>query len=97
MKGFLSFLMLRMISQQDMSGDCIRKELEKRRGCLPSPGTIYPVLKELKAEGFIQEIKGDGKMKKYKITPEGKKELKLAMNKFIALFYDLKDEFSKCC
>ncbi|HSU73239.1 MAG TPA: PadR family transcriptional regulator [Candidatus Binatia bacterium] len=97
MKGFLSFIVLRMISKQEMSGDAIRDELEKRKGCRPSAGTVYPVLKELKEKGLIKEVKDGGKEKKYHITESGQKEVKAAIKKFIALFSDLKDEFSRCC
>lgn len=76
-----------------MSGDDIRSELEKRKGCRPSAGTIYPVLKELSSRGLIVEEKGRGRIKKYTITPTGQKELKVATRKFVAMFYDLKDEF----
>ena len=97
MKGFLSFLILRMISKNEMSGEEVRKELEKRKGCKPSAGTIYPVLKYLNENKLIEEIKSSGKIKKYKITKDGQKELKFAIQKFIYLFYDMKDEFEKHC
>jgi len=93
MKGFLTFLVLRLISKKPMSGDEIRNELEKRKGCRPSAGTIYPVLKELSARGLIAEASEGGRTKTYAITPAGERELKVAVKKFIAMFYDLKDEF----
>jgi PadR family transcriptional regulator PadR len=93
MKGFLSFLVLRMISEKEMSGDDVRKEIEKRKGCLPSAGTIYPVLKDLKEGGLIKELKDGGKVKKYTVTEAGKKEMKTAVKKFVALFSDLRNEF----
>ncbi len=48
MKGFLSYLILWNLSKKSMNGAKIAKELEKRKGTKPSPGTIYPALKELK-------------------------------------------------
>ena len=63
MKGFLNFLVLRLISKRSMSGDEIRTELEKRKGCRPSAGTIYPVLKDLRKRGFIQEVEEKKKNK----------------------------------
>ena len=95
MKGFLSFLVLRLISKHPMSGDEIRTELEKRKGCRPSAGTIYPVLKDLRKRGLIQEIKDKGKVKNYRLTEAGQKELHQAVKRFVALFYDLKEEFMK--
>ncbi len=93
MRGFLSFLVLRMISKHPMSGEQIRCELERRKGCRPSAGTIYPVLKCLHEGGMIQESRKDGKAKQYQLTEKGKKELVIATKKFVALFYDLKDDF----
>ena len=96
MKGFLTFIVLKLISKKDMSGDEIREELKKRKGTLPSPGTIYPVLKELSSNGFIEEVTKNKKEKKYKLTKSGKKELETATKKFCMLFYDMAAEFEKC-
>jgi len=97
MRGFLSFIVLRMIAKKNMSGEEIRKEIMKRKGSKPSPGTIYPVLKFLNESGFINEIKSSSKTKQYRITQSGQKELKLATKKFCEIFYDMKGEFSKKC
>ncbi|MEK6967556.1 MAG: PadR family transcriptional regulator [Nanoarchaeota archaeon] len=91
LKGFLSFLVLKMISKKELSGEQIRKEIEKRKGQKPSPGTIYPVLKSLKIAGFIEEATEGKKEKKYKITRKGKKEVDIATKKFCALFYDIEE------
>ena len=97
MKGFLSFIVLKLISKRNMSGDEIREELKKRRGSKPSPGTIYPVLKSLHKMDFIEEVKSAGKTKKYKLTKNGKKELSMATKKFCRIFYDMKEDFQRCC
>ena len=96
MKGFLSFIVLKLISKKHMSGEEIRQELKKRKGSKPSPGTIYPVLKSLSKNGFIEEVKSKGKTKKYRLTKKGQKEIKIASKKFCELFYDMQDEFRKC-
>jgi len=96
MRGFLSFIVLRLISKKNMSGENIRGEIKKRRGTKPSPGTIYPVLKALSESGFIQEVKDSGKEKRYKLTKKGKKELNAATKKFCKIFYDMKEEFARC-
>lgn len=93
MRGFLRFIVLKLISKNDMSGEDIRVEMEKRKGSKPSPGTIYPVLKALSEGGLIKEIKSKGKEKKYKITSDGKKELQVAIKKFVSIFCDMKGEF----
>ena len=94
MRGFLTFLVLRLISKKNISGEEISKEIEKRKGSKPSPGTIYPVLKYLKENGLIHEIQDTGKLKRYTITKKGERELKIATKKFISIFCDMKEEFN---
>jgi len=96
MRGFLSFIVLRLINKNSMSGEELRTEIEKRKGTRPSPGTIYPVLKSLSKGGLIKETPDSGKEKRYTLTADGKKELKIATNKFIMMFSDMKEEFDKC-
>ena len=84
-KGPLGFLMLWIISKKPSNGVDIAADLEKRRGCKPSPGTIYPVLKEHKEKGFIK-LGNEGK---YSLTKEGKKELKRHSKMCCNLFYDM--------
>ena len=97
MRGFPTFIVLELISKKDMSGEDIRKELEKMKGSKPSPGTIYPVLKVLNENKFIEEVPNGGKTKKYKLTKKGKRELETATRKFCEIFYDMKEEFGKRC
>ena len=97
MKGFLSFIVLKLIGKKNMSGEDIRQELKKRKGSKPSPGTVYPVLKSLSESGFIKEVPNGNRTKKYKLTRKGQKELKIATRKFCEIFYDMKDEFASCC
>jgi len=97
MKGFLSFLVLKLIGKKEMCGDELREELKKRKGTRPSPGTIYPVLKELKKNGFIEEMPCHGKEKNYKLTKKGRKELQTATKKFCTIFYDMADDFKCNC
>jgi DNA-binding PadR family transcriptional regulator len=92
MRGYLRFIVLKLISRKNMSGSDIAAEIEKRKGARPSPGTIYPVLKTLGKFGLIEEIKDSGKEKKYRITAEGKKELDIATKKFMAIFFDMIEE-----
>ena len=75
-----------------MTGAEIADELKKRRGSKPSPGTIYPALKELKEKGMIKADNG----KRYSLTKKGEKELKSACAFFHRVFYDAKEMF-KCC
>ena len=88
MRGFLSFLILFLLSKKSMNGQDIANELEKRRGCRPSPGTIYPALKSLRDNKFIKEKK-EGKNINYTLTPLGKEVLKNAKTRFCKTFIDI--------
>jgi PadR family transcriptional regulator PadR len=92
MKGFLSFLILWLLNKKRMSGAEITLELEKRKGNKPSPGTIYPVLKDLKDKGFLS-IDGH---KRYSLTQKGKKELEQSLHTFFDTFCDVDEMRTKC-
>ena len=85
MKGHLSYLILWILNKHKMTGAEISEELKKRRGTRPSPGTVYPALKELKDKGLI----ASDETKTYNLTLKGKKELKSACKTFCHMFYDI--------
>ena len=91
-KGFLSFLILWLVSRESMTGAEIALELEKRKGKKPSPGTIYPVLKNMKASKLLSIDEN----KRYTLTEKGKKNLEAHLDAFIRTFYDI-DEMKSCC
>lgn len=92
MKGFLSFLILWLVSKNNMTGAEIALELEKRKGHRPSPGTIYPVLKDLKDKGLLSMDNN----KRYSLTKKGKKELEIHINTFFETFCDIDEMRSRC-
>ena len=92
MRGFLSFLILWLVSKKGMTGAEIALELEKRKGSKPSPGTIYPVLKDLKDKGLLSVDKD----KRYTLTKNGKKELEMSLNMFFETFCDVDEMRSQC-
>src|SRR5215213_231630 len=62
MRGMLGFLILFLLSKEPMHGQALADEIAKRKGEKPSPGTIYPALKNLREAGFIMEEENkDGK------------------------------------
>ena len=85
MRGMLSFLLLFLLSRKSMTGQELALELEKRKGCKPSPGTIYPALKQLRESGLIKEHK-KGKKITYTLTESGKNGLKKAKKQFCRTF-----------
>ena len=84
-KGFLSFLVLWLISKRSMTGTEIALELKKRKGKKPSPGTIYPVLKHMKEGNFLSI----DEHKSYTLTEKGQKTLIVHVETFIKIFYDI--------
>jgi DNA-binding PadR family transcriptional regulator len=77
-RGILSAYILYSLRKQPKSGYELLAEItEKTKGhWIPSKGTIYPLLKQLKQEGVIQVKTIDKRSKHiYEITTEGKKIL----------------------
>ena len=92
MKGFLSFLILWLINKKNMTGSEITEELEQRKGSRPSPGTIYPVLKDLKERGLLSIDEN----KRYSLTTPGKKELDQHLKSFFNTFCDIDEMRTQC-
>jgi len=92
MKGFLSFLIIWLLSKKKMTGSEISLELERRKGNRPSPGTIYPVLRELTEKGLLSIDEN----KRYSLTKFGKKELELNLNTFFGTFCDIDEMRCHC-
>jgi DNA-binding PadR family transcriptional regulator len=92
MKGYLTYLILWILGKNSMKGAEIGRELEKRRGTKPSPGTIYPALKELKNKGLINVDNN----KNYSLTKKGEKELKDECKFFCNIFYDVEEMLKFC-
>ncbi len=85
MRGMLSFLILFLLSKKSMHGRALAEEIGKRKGSVPSPGTIYPALKHLKEFGLIKEKKA-GKNISYSLTDDGKRALRIAKEQFVKTF-----------
>ena len=70
--GFLKLAVLKIVSKGPIHGYALIKEIERLTGedWKPSPGSIYPALQELEAEGLITR-RIEGRRKIYDITPEG--------------------------
>ncbi|MFH1506465.1 MAG: PadR family transcriptional regulator [archaeon] len=83
-RGHLRFFVLHALAKEDMAGYRLMKVLGEDLGTKPSPGSIYPILDELKKKEYIscKELK---RKKVYSITKKGKDFLKEAL--------ELKEEF----
>ena len=75
MQGCLKVAVLKILSQQEMSGYSLTKSInEHTKGWKPSCGSIYPLLERLHNDQLI-EAKQSGRKKLYRVTQLGKKEL----------------------
>ncbi len=72
-----------------MHGQELADEIARRKGEKPSPGTIYPALKNLREMGFIIEEEKEGKTIVYALTQRGKNALKIAKQRFVKTFLDV--------
>ena len=68
--------------------DEIAKEIEGRKGSKPTPGTIYPALKELKRRGLVKAEK-HGRTIVYSITPRGRHSADNACEHLCRMFGDI--------
>lgn len=73
-QGYLKISVLRILSGRDMSGYDLMKEINSMIGIKPSPGSLYPLLKDLKEKKLIQSRDQNRKII-YSITKKGKKTL----------------------
>ncbi|TFG34483.1 PadR family transcriptional regulator [Candidatus Thorarchaeota archaeon] len=91
MRGLLTFQILWELDKEELNGQEIAEKIAKRRGTKPTPGTIYPALKELKKEKLIKGRK-DGRQVVYRLTEEGKKGLLEASRYFLQAFGDIAED-----
>lgn len=91
MRGLLTFQILWELDKEEMNGQQIAEKIALRRGTKPTPGTIYPALKELKEGGLIKGRR-EGRQIIYHLTPEGKKGLADASRYFIQAFGDIAED-----
>ena len=74
-KSHIKLAVLKKIGEKPCSGYDLMSEIEKITGKKPSPGYIYPLLKDLKEKKLIKETKKSNK-NIYNLTSQGKKLLK---------------------
>jgi DNA-binding PadR family transcriptional regulator len=78
-RGFLRLYILHRISTEPARGYDILREIESKTegSWRPGAGSVYPILKELVAEGYIkaEPHKSGTSQRVYDITPEGTKFL----------------------
>ncbi len=80
-RGLLKFLIIRIMRDRDLTGSQIMQIFEEhtRGKWKPSPGSIYPLLRNLEDEGIIETIQIEGRSKVYRLTESGRKQLDIMM------------------
>jgi len=91
MRGMLSFFILWLLTKKPMHGQKIAEEIARRRGTKPTPGTIYPALKDLSKRGLIKREK-QGKKVIYSLTDKGREGIKKACQYFCNAFGEIFEE-----
>ncbi len=93
MRGMLSFYILWLLSKRSMHGQEIAEEIGNRRGTKPTPGTLYPALKELRKRRLVEREKS-GRTTIYTLTKDGREGLEKACRYFCNAFGEIFEEFS---
>lgn len=94
MRGMLSFLILYLLNKKPMYGEEIARELGNMRGGKPTPGTIYPALRQLEEKGVVKSEK-EGRKVIYSLTKEGRKGVKTAIHYFCTAFGKIFEDYMK--
>ncbi len=70
----MKFLILRLLENQELSGQEVRQTLHERSSGLwrPSPGSVYPILDELVRTGEIEQVSIKGRIKRYRTSDAGR-------------------------
>lgn len=92
--GFIRIHILYHASKEAIFGVEIAKELA-RHGYEVSPGTLYPILHQLAADGYLKsspEVVGGKIRKYYRATAKGKRVLENARRKIKELVKEVLEE-----
>lgn len=81
------FFMLCVLCQKPMHGYEVGKEVKIRTSgsCSPAEGTIYPVLRQFEAGGYVtcaSEVVSGRERKVYSITDKGRKAFQVALKEW---------------
>jgi len=91
MRGMLSFMILWLLTKKPMHGQQLAEEIAQRRGVKPTPGTIYPALRDLNERGLITGMK-EGRTIVYSLTNKGNDGIERACQYFCRAFGEIFEE-----
>jgi DNA-binding PadR family transcriptional regulator len=99
-KGYIRMGLLILINRKPSHGYEIMKEINNRtKGYwTPTPGGVYPILRDLEKSGYIKgqwETQKNRKLKVYKITKSGQTILKHAIVKQAEIFNSMVNLFQE--
>ncbi len=107
MRGYLSFQILWLLSKnpEGLHGQQIAKDLERRRGFMLSPGTLYPALKHLQTPRKdptdpdkelppLVESEKQGRIVIYRLVDGAQAEVDKACRYFYHVFSDIFEAYA---
>jgi DNA-binding PadR family transcriptional regulator len=100
MESTVKYFILSALTTREMHGYELITSLAKITGRKPSPGQIYPVLKQMKALGYVtvkERHDGKRKLKYYKLTTSGRKAFEIMSHKFETIIRSVMQERIKIC
>jgi PadR family transcriptional regulator PadR len=94
--GLSKFFILRVLHDGPMHGYDIARMVERATGgcCSPTEGTIYPVLREFEAGGFVtvaEEIVQGRQRRVYALTDAGRAAFRVALDAWMEVTAALQD------
>ena len=99
-KGYIRMGILILLNKKPSHGYEIMKEINNRTKGFwqPTPGGVYPILRDLEKSGYIKghwETQKNRNLKIYKITQSGKAILKRAIVKQAEIFNNISNLFNE--
>lgn len=94
--GLSKFFIMRVLHQGPMHGYDIARLVERTTNgcCSPTEGTIYPVLREFEAGGFVtatEEVVGGRQRRVYALTDAGRAAFRVALDAWMEATAALQD------
>ncbi len=94
--GLSKFFILRVLHEGPMHGYDIARAVERTTGgcCSPTEGTIYPVLREFEAGGFVtatEEVVQGRQRRVYALTEAGRAAFRVALEAWMEATAALQD------
>jgi len=94
--GLSKFFILRVLHDSPMHGYDVARLVERTTNgcCSPTEGTIYPVLREFEAGGFVtatEEVVGGRQRRVYTLTDTGRAAFRVALDAWMEATAALQD------